>query len=67
MACWKEVEIFSHEMITKAAKQMGLYEQDNEGEREFYEHLIYENWIMFDGKMRSIEGGSHSRTQSCIT
>ena len=46
----------TQENITKAAKQMGLYDQDNEGEKEFYEHLIYENWIMFDGRMRSIKG-----------
>ena len=49
----------SKENLDEACKTMGLDEEHIEqwvGEREYYRKLIYDHWIMFDGRNRKVLG-----------
>ena len=44
--------------VTKALEDMGVFKLtgEKEGEQEFYRKLVYDKWILFDGKLRAVKG-----------
>ena len=46
------------ENVAKACKDMGIddFVGDKEGEKEFYKKMVYDKWILFDGKLRAVKG-----------
>ena len=48
----------NEENVAKACREMGLDElpEDLAGEREYYRQLVYDYWLLFDGRLRAIKG-----------